>query len=112
MFRRLAFVILLLAFPARVRADDAPDVPFDPSIDECADPDAHCLPETPEPTDSELDAAEMAAPEDADPSTWVAAPDQITCPDGATVQDGRCVPDASATAEIEGRSEEHTSQPQ
>jgi hypothetical protein len=100
MVRRLAFVVVLLLAPSAFAEE--PDVPFDPTIDECADPDAHCLADEGDPSDVELEAQEMAVAEDIAPSTWLAAPTDVACPDGAALQDGRCVPDASATAEIEG----------
>lgn len=89
MLRVLAFATVLLTAPA-VFADDA-DVPFDPSIDECAAPDSGCIADAAEPTDASLEAEEMAAPEDAPPITWRAAPDQLACPDGATNQGGRSI---------------------
>ena len=52
MLRIVTFVSLLVATPAF--ADD--DIPFDPTIDECAAPDSGCLPDQAEPTDASLDA--------------------------------------------------------
>ncbi|HUS27206.1 MAG TPA: hypothetical protein VMZ53_01820 [Kofleriaceae bacterium] len=101
MARWFAFVVALL-FTSPAFADDPADVAFDPTIDECAAPDAHCLTDSGEPTDAELEAQEMALAEDVVPSTWLAAPADVACPSSSSLQDGRCVPDGTATVDIEG----------
>jgi hypothetical protein len=96
------FVCTTIALAAPVaRADDA-DIPFDPSIDECAAPDSGCLPDAAEPTDASLDAEELADVEEVAPIAWTTALDQVACPDGATREDGRCIAAPGITDETSG----------
>ncbi|HEX5060126.1 MAG TPA: hypothetical protein VFV99_12235 [Kofleriaceae bacterium] len=96
---RIALLLgVLAATPAF--ADD--DVPFDPTIDECAAPDSGCLPDAAEPTDESLAAEEAAMVEDVAPIDWTVAQDRVACPDGATARDGQCIAGADVTADVSG----------
>ena len=103
---RLA-VVALIAFVSSARADgpcacdveaaacDAgcacdPECEIDWSKDECAEPDAGCLPAL---TDAQVEAAELAdAP--LEPVEWTASASEVRCPDGATNTDGTCTPES------------------
>jgi hypothetical protein len=67
------------------------------SADECAAPDAGCLPETSDLDEPALEAWEDALAVDPDPIEWTAAADQVSCPSGSTNEGGACVPAAGAT---------------
>jgi uncharacterized protein (TIGR03382 family) len=71
---------------------------IDWSLDECAEPDAGCLPDAGTPDAAALEAAEAALPAVADEIEWQAEPALVRCPEGASSDGGRCVPDASLTA--------------
>ncbi|HET9988821.1 MAG TPA: hypothetical protein VFQ65_09875, partial [Kofleriaceae bacterium] len=93
--RRLS-VVLLLAFASTAYAGDPPDTPWDPSVDECAAPDAGCQPER-DIDDVTLDRDETAAAETVDPIEWDTSA-AMTCPDGSQPQQGTCMADASVAA--------------
>lgn len=102
MFRHAAFVLACSLALTRVATADDTDVPFDPTVDECAAPDSGCIADAPEPTDASLDAEEAAATEDATPVAWQAAPDQLACAEGAAAQDGRCIATDATPADVSG----------
>jgi len=93
--RRLA-VVLLLAFASTAYADDPPDTPWDPSVDECAAPDAGCQPER-DIDDATLEQDEIAATEMVDPIVWDTTA-AMACPDGSQPQQGACMADPSVAA--------------
>ena len=90
--RRLALV-LVLGFASTAYADDPPDTPWDPSVDECAAPDAGCQPER-DLDDATLDRDEVAAAETVDPIEWDTTA-AMACPDGSQPQQGACMADPS-----------------
>jgi hypothetical protein len=77
----IAIAVLVLASPARAEDGDAA---YDPTIDECAEPGAGCLPDPGDPDDAALEEAELAAPADDDPIEWAVDATAVVCPDGAT----------------------------
>jgi hypothetical protein len=93
--RRLAMV-LVLAFASTAYADDPADTPWDPSVDECAAPDAGCQPER-DIDDATLDRDEVAAAETVDPIEWDTSA-AMACPDGSQLQQGACMADPSVAA--------------
>jgi len=101
MMRALGIAIVLL-FASSARAEDA-DPAYDPSIDECADPGAGCLPDTGDLDDAALEAAELAAPADDDPIEWEIDPTAVVCPEGA-LRDagGRCLAEPGLGASTGG----------
>jgi hypothetical protein len=100
MARLLALVCLVLAVSVTSAVGD--DVPFDPSIDECAAADSGCLPDAPEPTDESLASEEMAQVELVAPTAWQPAIDKLACADGASAQDGRCIAEPDVAADVGG----------
>ncbi|MBA3395275.1 MAG: hypothetical protein H0T89_21685 [Deltaproteobacteria bacterium] len=95
MLRLLALVIVgsVLVVPAsKARAEDE----IDWTVDECAQPDAGCLPETPD-DEATVAAAEEAAPVVPDNVIWDAAASDVACADGATNVEGACIGDPGAT---------------
>ncbi|HTL38986.1 MAG TPA: hypothetical protein VL326_37900 [Kofleriaceae bacterium] len=102
MFRHAVFVLACSLALTRVAIADDTDVPFDPTVDECAAPDSGCITDAPEPTDASLDVEEAAASEDVMPVAWQAATDQLACPDGATPQDGHCIATDATPADASG----------
>jgi hypothetical protein len=90
--RRLA-VMLVLGFASTAFAGDPPDTPWDPSVDECAAPDAGCQPER-DIDDATLDREEVAAAETVDPIEWDTSA-AMACPDGSQPQQGACMADPS-----------------
>jgi hypothetical protein len=98
MLRVAALIAVVVSSLVSSPAFAEDDIPYDPTIDECAAPDSGCIADAPEPTDASLDAEESAMVDDVDPIAWTAAGDQLACPDGATAQDGRCVADPDVAA--------------
>src|SRR6185312_9756907 len=93
--RRFA-IMLLLGLASTAYADDPPDTPWDPSVDECAAPDAGCQPER-EIDDATLDREEVAAAETVDPIEWDTTA-AMACPDGSQPRGGACMADPSVAA--------------
>ncbi|HEX7704033.1 MAG TPA: MYXO-CTERM sorting domain-containing protein, partial [Kofleriaceae bacterium] len=101
--RRLVLVLCLVFASKAYAADEdnaPPDTAFDPTVDECAAPDAGCVPEV-DVDDATLAQQEVAAPTMIDPIVWEGS-GAMLCPDGATVQDGACVAGGTVAAQPAG----------
>ncbi len=101
MLRLLALLIagsVVIVPASKARAEDDIDL----SVDECAQPDAGCIAETPE-DEATVAAAEEAAPGVPEDVIWNAAAGDVACADGATNVDGACIADPDAmTAGVTG----------